>query len=515
MDTNTDPFKTPETALRLNQAMLDTIDALVVVLDCDGRIVLFNHACEATTGYRAEEVRHRLIWDVLIPDENIEPVKQVFSSLTAGQFPNRHENEWVRQDGANCLIRWSNTVILDDKGGIEFVIGTGIDITEQHTLQERYVQAQKMEAIGQLTGGVAHDFNNLLTVIVGNLEMLEPKLVDDGQSSVLLEEAMEAAELGGQLTGRMLAFARRQPLEPKVIDLNVLVLELTDMLRRTLGESIEITTVLAQDLGQTKADPAQLQNALLNLCINARDAMPNGGKLTIETTVAGLDEDYAADHADVSPGDYIMLSVSDNGTGIPPEIQQRVLEPFFTTKEVGAGTGLGLSTIYGFSKQSGGHLRLYSEMGVGTTVSLYLPLIEGVISSDEEQTVASDAPEIKRETILVVEDDHRVRTTTVARVQDLGYDVLQAEDGKSALKILRRSPAVDLLFTDVVMPGGMMGGELVEEAKRFYPGLKVLFTSGYTEQASLQADVIEGGAVLKKPYRRPELASKLREALDG
>ena len=372
-----------------------------------------------------------------------------------------------------------------------------------------------MEAVGQLTGGVAHDFNNLLTVILGNLEMLEPRLAGDSQSGILLQEAMEAAELGAQLTERMLAFARRQPLEPTIIDLNALVRDMTDMLQRSLGASVEISTVLAKNLYRTKADPTQLQNALLNLCINARDAMPNGGKLSIETANTGIDEDYAKSRVEVTPGDYVMLSVSDNGTGMSQETLSRVLEPFFTTKEVGAGSGLGLSTIYGFSRQSGGHLRLYSELGVGTTVSLYLPRIDDEIAPDARPDEASGEPDTNSETILVVEDDYRVRRTTVARVRELGYNVLEAANGQTALELLRDNPAVDLLFTDVVMPGGMMGSALAEEALQMNPGLKVLFTSGYTEHAGVQAGAIkEGGDLLKKPYRRPELAAKLREILD-
>lgn len=510
-----------ENALRLSEERLRSVLATtpdgIITIDGRGSIETFSPSAERLFGYRAEEVIGQNV-KMLMPSPYREEHDQYLSRYLETDekriIGKGRQVEARRKDGSTFPINLAVDEI--DTQGARLFTGIIHDITDKVAREAEFLQAQKMEAVGQLTGGIAHDFNNLLTVIIGNLEMLESKLADDEQSVVLLEEAMGAAELGAQLTGRMLAFARRQPLEPKVIDLNALVQDMTDMLRRTLGESIEITAVLAKDLPKTEADHGQLQNALLNLCINARDAMPNGGKLTIETTVAGLDEDYAATRAEVLPGEYVMLSVSDNGTGIPLEIQSRVLEPFFTTKDVGSGSGLGLSTIYGFSKQSGGHLRLYSEMGVGTTISLYLPIIDGATSTDEEQTEASGTAKSQKETILVVEDDHRVRATTVARVSDLGYTVLEAPDGRTALEVLNQNPAVELLFTDVVMPGGMMGGELAEEAKRLYPGIKVLLTSGYTEQAGIQAGALrEGDALLKKPYRRPELAQKLRDVLDG
>jgi PAS domain S-box-containing protein len=389
------------------------------------------------------------------------------------------------------------------------------DITELRAQQEQLRQAQKIEAVGQLTGGVAHDFNNLLTVITGNLELLEARVRKTDQRALIVE-ARAAAELGASLTQQLLAFARRQPLNPKVIDLNKLVLSMSDWLRRALGEAIQIDTVLADDLRETFADPSQIENALLNLSINARDAMPKGGTLTIETANVELDEDYAASKADVSPGQYVMLSVSDTGHGISSEVKDRAFEPFFTTKEAKSGTGLGLSMVYGFAKQSGGHLSLYSELGRGTTVKLYLPQSSVGAEMESVPEIATQGLQTGGETVLVVEDNPRVRRVTVKRLTDLGYVVLEAEDGKSALAILEEGQTIDLLFTDVLMPGGMTGGDLAREALRLRLGMKVLFTSGYPSEAAIQKGLLDKGAkLLSKPYSKAELISSIRTTLDA
>ncbi|MGI9486244.1 MAG: PAS domain S-box protein, partial [Geminicoccaceae bacterium] len=453
---------------RFSSAILDTIGSLVVVLDRKGRIVLFNHACEAATGYHADEVEQRPIWDVLIPQESVESVKQVFDELSAGLFPSQYENAWLRKDGSDCLISWSNTATLNDQGSVELVIGTGTDVTEQRTLQQQLLQAQKMEAIGQLTGGVAHDFNNLLTAILGNLEMLEAWHGGEERSRKAISQAQEAADLGAELTGRLLAFARRQPLDPKATSFSEIVFEMSDLLSRTLGETIEINTVLANPLDKALVDPTQLQNALLNLTINARDAMLDGGKLTIETANVTLDEDYARVYAEVNAGDYVLLSVTDTGIGMPPEIRDHVFEPFFTTKDVGKGSGLGLSMVYGFVKQSGGHIRLYSEAGHGTAISLYFPKALGLDEATEASEPEEAMPQARGEVVLVVEDEPRVRQVTVQRLETLGYIVLEAENGPAALDVLTGSPAMDLVFTDMIMPGGMSGGDLAREVRSLY-----------------------------------------------
>ncbi|MFT5182104.1 MAG: PAS domain S-box-containing protein [Alphaproteobacteria bacterium] len=513
--------KAAEDKLYASQARLQSVLATtpdgIITIDNRGIIESFSPSAERLFGYYAVEVIGENV-KMLMPSPYREEHDQYLSNyFETGEKKIIGKGRQVtarRKDGSTFPINLAvDEIILD---GARMFTGIIHDITDEVARQEELRHAQKMEAVGQLTGGVAHDFNNLLTVIIGNLEMLEPRVVDDKLAGVLLEQAQEAADLGAQLTSRMLAFARRQPLAPKIIDLSELVTETTGLLQRSLGESIEITSVLASDLERTLADPSQLQNALLNLCLNARDAMPSGGYLTIETTNTELDEDYAHAHPDVAPGRYVMLSVSDTGTGIPLDIQSRVFEPFFTTKDVGSGSGLGLSMIYGFAKQSGGHLRLYSEMGVGTTVSLYLPQNGGAAASADKQLGSPKESGQQGVTVLVVEDDHRVRATTIARVKELGYTVLEASDGATALEVLKQSPAVDVLFTDIVMPGGMMGNELAQEARRLYPNIKVLFTSGYTEQASVQAGTMEeGGALLTKPYRRADLASKLREVIDG
>lgn len=505
----------PLLANQLLAKIFDTIDSLLVVLDGGGRIILFNHACEATTGYRAEEVEQRLIWDVLIPRENADSVKQVFYRLSAGQFPSRYENEWVRKDGSRCLISWSNTATLNDQGEVEFVIGTGADISEQRALQEQLLQAQKMEAIGQLTGGIAHDFNNLLTVTVGNLELLDMRVEDEDQRE-LLTEALEAAELGARLTDRLLAFARRSPLRPEIVDLNTLVIGLTDLLHRTLGEPVDLSTVLSTDLWATRTDATQIETAIVNLAVNARDAMPNGGKLIVETSNALIDEKNVAVDSGLEPGDYVQLSVSDTGTGMAPEIRDRVFEPFFTTKESGRGTGLGLSMVYGFAKQSNGHVTIHSAPGTGTTVNLYLPRNDAATKIAEPVPAKAFDKTLKGELILVVEDDDRVRQLTLTRLKELGYEVLEAANGPEALTILEGARSVDLVFTDLVMPGGMSGYDLCEQIRKRDYNVKLLLTSGYAEE-STRPDKLkwEHLSILSKPYRQADLARRIKQALAG
>jgi two-component system CheB/CheR fusion protein len=372
-----------------------------------------------------------------------------------------------------------------------------------------------MDVLGQLTGGVAHDFNNLLTVITGNLELLEARIRQDDQRQ-LIGEAQEAAELGADLTKQLLAFARRQPLEPKVIDLNEHMIGMSDWLRRTLGEAIQIKTVLADDLNKTLVDPGQVENAVLNLAINARDAMPNGGLLTIETANRELDQAYAASQTDVSPGNYVVLSLADNGNGMSREIQERIFEPFFTTKEEKSGAGLGMSMVYGFTKQSGGHVAVRSEPGEGTTVDLYLPSASVNGEAEEASDTPAKMPVTRGETVLVVEDDPRVRRVTVRRLTDLGFTVLEAENGEAALEVLEREQNIDLLFSDLLMPGGMSGGDLARETLRLRPEIKILLTSGYPSDAAVQKGWLDEGAqLLIKPYSRTELIESIRNILDA
>ena len=382
-------------------------------------------------------------------------------------------------------------------------------------------QAQKMEAIGQLTGGVAHDFNNLLQVVQGNLERLGLRATREGtplgpEQERLVGAAMQGARRAAALTQQLLAFSRRQPLAPRSLDLNRLIRATSELLGRTLGESIVIETVLAAGLWPVMVDENQLQSALLNLAVNARDAMPAGGKLTIETANVHLDEAYARSEDEVRAGQYAMLAVTDTGTGMPPDILEKVFEPFFTTKEIGRGTGLGLSQVYGFIKQSGGHVKIYSEPGRGTSVKVYLPRLLEARTLAGVSAHSQDMPRGKsHESVLVVEDEEDVRTLSMEILRELGYAVIEAADAPAALVLLAGEQPVDLLFTDIGLPGGMNGRELADQAHRLRPGLKVLFTTGYARNAVIHHDRLDPGVeLLPKPFRAWDLAQRVRRLLD-
>ncbi|QFY62446.1 response regulator [Rhizobium grahamii] len=386
------------------------------------------------------------------------------------------------------------------------------ETVERENAQLALRQAQKMEALGNLTGGVAHDFNNLLQVVGGNLQLLSRDVDGNSRAAQRLQNALAGVERGAKLASQLLAFGRRQPLEPKVINVSKLVKNMDDMLRRALGEEIELETVVSGGLWNTLIDPSQLENAILNLAINARDAMNGRGQLTIETANSILDDDYARKHEDVRPGQYVLVAVTDTGSGISPEIIEQVLEPFFSTKADGKGTGLGLSMVYGFLKQSGGHLKIYSEVGHGTTMKLYMPRTMQV--EDSLTDVNASPAEGGTETVLVVEDDDGVRETSVALLSDLGYRVLKAHDAQSAFAIVNSGIRIDLLFTDVVMPGQMRSTELARKAKALCPGMAVLYTSGYTENSIVHGGRLDAGVeLLSKPYTREALARKVRHVL--
>jgi PAS domain S-box-containing protein len=420
----------------------------------------------------------------------------------------------MRANGQVVVMVDRAFILRDDTSRAVRVSGTARDVTERRDLDERLRQAQKLETVGRLTGGVAHDFNNLLTVILANAELLGEELADRAELHGLSELIAAAAERGAQLTHRLLAFARRQPLEPKVIDINRLLDGMEEMLRRTLGAAIEIRVRRAPGLWLAEADPAELESALLNLALNARDAMPAGGRLAIDTANVTVDEAGAIPDPDVDPGEYVMIAVSDTGAGMAPDVLARAFEPFFTTKDVGRGAGLGLSMVYGFAKQSGGHARFESEVGTGTTIRLYLPRAAALVATPERRT--EDArPVGGGEHILVVEDDPLVREGLSAQLGGLGYQVISANSGSRALWILEQTPDIDLLFTDIVMPGGMNGRQLATAAKRLRPDLKVLFTSGYTDNAVLHQGRLDPGVhLLNKPYRRRAMIEKVRAVLD-
>jgi PAS domain S-box-containing protein len=393
-----------------------------------------------------------------------------------------------------------------------------VERTEQLRLSEQALrQSQKMEAIGQLTGGVAHDFNNLLQVITGNLEVMQRHLpIDSGRLQRAAAHAMAGAQRAAALTQRLLAFARRQPLDPKPVDVNALVGNMSEILHRALGETIAVESVRGAGLWTAEADPNELEAAILNLAVNARDAMPGGGRLTLETGNTYIDEAYAAMNAEILTGQYISISVSDTGKGMDAETLARAFEPFFTTKPVGQGTGLGLSQVYGFAKQSGGHVKIYSEVDVGTTVKIYLPRYIKDIAQ-EPVRVEIPLPEgATEETILIVEDDDGVRMFSVEALRDLGYRILEAADGESAVRILEGDARIDLLFTDVVLPGGMTGADVARAARAARPTLKVLFTTGYARNAIIHHGRLDKGVhLLTKPFGLSDLAEKVRSVLDG
>jgi PAS domain S-box-containing protein len=420
-------------------------------------------------------------------------------------------------DGDVRHVTVEGEVTMDATGEPALVVGTVHDVTESRRLQDQLRQSQKMEAVGQLTGGVAHDFNNLLTVMLGNLQLMKNHLAPEDLMSRWLNTAERAALRGGDLTKRLLAFSRQQVLEEKPTDANEVVAELEELFRRTLGGAVEIETSLGRGLWITKVDRGELENALLNLVVNARDAMDGRGKLTIETANVVLDEAYARQHFDVAPGAYVMLAVSDTGCGIAEDVLEHVFVPFFTTKEAGKGTGLGMSMVYGFIKQSNGNVEIYSEVGKGTTVKIYLPrLVAGEpVAAAAAAATAEAGRAHPSATVLVVEDEADLRDTLVGILNNLGYTTFEAADGRQALGLLQEHPEIDVLFTDYIMPNGLDGLELVQRAREINPRIKALLTSGYTRRAVLRREELgEELDWIGKPYLSQDIARKLREILD-
>jgi PAS domain S-box-containing protein len=497
------------------RSILDTSPDAIITIDARGIIQSFSNAAEKLFGYEAGEVIGHNV-KILMPSPHHENHDDYLRRyLETGEkriIGIGRQVEARRKDGS--IFPMQLAVGEVKLGEARLFSGFITDLSARVKMEEELRHAQKMEAIGQLTGGVAHDFNNLLTVISGNLEMLERRLKGN-EDLEILKEAQEATQLGAELSKRLLAFGRRQSLLPKAVNLNSLVSGMTELLRRSLGETIAIETRLAVGLPTIMVDPGQIENTLLNLAVNARDAMPKGGRLIVETARAEIDSDYAAAYADVAPGRYVTLSVTDTGTGMSPEVRERAFEPFYTTKGAGAGTGLGLSMVYGFVKQSGGHVQLYSELGHGTTVRVYLPARGENSGAEGRPTDVSATRPACSETILVVEDDPRVRRVSVRRLKELGYTVIEADSGPAALKIIESGERFDILFTDIIMAGGMTGVDLARNVRRQRPDLKILFTSGYAEPAILKGGVLtEGAGWLGKPYSISELDGKLRELLD-
>jgi len=485
---------------------------VMLVTTLDGWITAANPAFTRLLGWDEAEIIGTSIHKIIHPDDAQSSLAEM-DSLAQGHSTFKFENRTLRKGGGHAILSWT---AVPDEG---FIHAVGRDMTAERAAAEemrrtslKLQQAQKMEAIGKLTGGVAHDFNNLLQVISGNLQLLAAEVADMPRAQRRVEQALAGVTRGAKLASYLLAFGRRQALDPRVVRIGRFIAGMEDMLRRSLGEEIEVETVISGGLWNTLVDTAQVENAVLNLCINARDAMDGVGKLTIEVGNAMLDDHYARHHPELSPGQYVMIAVSDTGTGMAPEIMAQAFDPFFSTKPEGKGGGLGLSMVYGFVRQSGGHVQIYSEPGCGTTVKLYLPRstdIEDAPAPPETRAVVGG-----QETILVAEDDEGVRATVVEMLGELGYRVLKASDAASALSIIDSGMPIDLLFTDVVMPGPLRSPELARKARERLPGIAVLFTSGYTENAIVHGGRLDAGVdLLGKPYTREALARKVRHVL--
>ena len=510
------------------RVLLDMAPDAIVTVDADGMVGIYNRAAEALFGYAPDEIAgqpfRRLLASDRADDADVAPdgipgsipgkTRDLGSDGPRGGQTLMHG---VRKDGREVPVEISFGEIIEDGATVQMAVIR--DVTQRRELEEQLRQSQKMEVVGQLTGGLAHDFNNLLTVIVGNLEAIQQGLEDGSRSRRMADLALAASLRSATLTRQMLAFSRRQPLETRAFDLNELVGSTIGLLRRTLGDHISIDMDPGEGLWTAFADPAQVETALLNLALNARDAMPDGGRLGIATANVHLDAAYVAEVPDAVPGDHLVLSVTDSGSGIAPDVLARVFEPFFTTKEPGLGTGLGLSMVYGFARQSGGHVRIESAPGQGTTVRLYLPRAgDMAVANGAGAATPATIGNAQETRILVVEDDEDVRATAVALLTASGYRVTEAADGAAALTALQNGLQVDLVFTDIAMPGGMSGVDLAAAARELRPGLPVLLTTGY-------ADIANGGPpdrddrirtelpVLPKPYRRAALLRMVGEVL--
>jgi PAS domain S-box-containing protein len=496
------------------QSIFDNCPDAMIISDPDGAITLCNPAATRIFGYPADDFVRRPLRTLFSTDADYARI----AAGEAGALPDRRIESriitFIRSGGGYFPGVAAFAQIRDNEGGSFGVLTVVRDVSHEIAQEQAIRKIQRMEALGQLTGGIAHDFNNLLTIITGNHELLEME-IDDRHQRDLLKSANDAAMMGARLTDRLLTFARRRPLDAVLVNLNELLLGTMDLLRRTLGEVISLTAALAPDLWPVRSDVSELENAVLNLAINARDAMPNGGKLMLETKNILVDDMDVAAELGLAAGAYVRLSVSDTGAGMPPEVLSRVFEPFFTTKEAGKGTGLGLSVIYGFAKQSGGDTTIYSEVGRGTTVNLYLPRAPTEdAAAFRREMPASSAVLAAGETILVVEDQPLVRDVTMRRLVQLGYQVLQADSAGSAIELLQGGAAPDLVFSDVVMPGGKTGFDLADWIEQNRPSLPVVLTSGFAEDVAQTATHRQHREILRKPYGRDELAATIRAALE-
>jgi PAS domain S-box-containing protein len=513
-------MKLEDTERRFRMLVEGVTDYAIYMLDPRGYVINWNPGAERVKGYTRDEIlgRHFSLFYTQEDRETGLPHRALSVAETTGKFES--EGWRIRKDGSKLWAGVVVNAIKNENGELVGFAKITRDLTEKRAAEERSRQAQKMEGIGQLTGGVAHDFNNLLTIIIGNLETLQRNLqtgsLEPSRLQRSSEQAMRGARRAESLTQRLLAFSRQQPLDPKPVDLGRLVTSMSDMLRRTLGEQVTVETVIGGGTWRAYADPNQLEVAIINLAVNARDAMPGGGKLTLETGNVHFDEKYTLSQVEVLPGQYAMIAITDTGCGMAPDVIARAFDPFFTTKDIGHGTGLGLSQVYGFAKQSRGHVRIYSEVGQGTTIKLYLPRVHASAAAEEapkEEVVSAGA---SNETVLVVEDDTDVRTYSCETLRDLGYRVMEAENGRAALLAIDRHPEICLLFTDVGLPGGMNGRQLADEARKRRPELKVLFTTGYARNAIVHEGRLDVGVeVITKPFSQSALSAKLRDIIDA
>jgi len=494
-------------------------DYAIYMLDAGGHVASWNAGAQRIKGYSPEEIIGRHFSNFYTEADRTAGLPRVGLETATREGRWEHEGQRVRKDGTTFWAHVVIDAIRDDDGKLVGFAKVTRDITERReaeaalqAAQATMIRSQKLEAIGQLTGGVAHDFNNLLQVISGNLQLLSKDIAGNVRAEMRVQSALAGVARGSKLASQLLAFARRQPLEPRVVNVGRLLKGMDEMLRRALGGEIEVETVVAGGLWNSLVDPDQLENAVLNLAINARDAMNGEGRLTIEASNAFLDDQYVRQHDDLSAGQYVMIAVTDTGTGIRPDVLERVYEPFFTTKAEDKGTGLGLAMVYGFLKQSGGHVKIYSEVGAGTTVKLYFP--REVAS--EDTLIAAPSGEVQggEETILVVEDDDEVREVGVSMLAELGYRVVKARDAASALVVVDSGIPIDLIFTDVMMPGALRSPDLARKARERLPNVAVLFTSGYTQNAIVHGGRLDPGVeLLAKPYTREALARKIRHVL--
>jgi len=497
---------------RLIMAILDSSPVAIIAVDRRGDVVTWNRAAESIFGYTTEEVMGRPY--PLVPASGMEEHRRLFRKLREGTPVRDVAVERRHKDGRTIRALKSAEPLLDEEGKFAGATCTLTDITDRRRIEEQLRHAQRMDAIGNLTGGIAHDFNNILSIIIGNLDLLTASLAGPDERD-LAETALQGALRGSELTRQLLAFSRRQELTPRITDVNTLLHSMVKLLERTLGETIDIRLSLGIDLWPVEIDPAQLDSAIMNLALNARDAMDAGGTLTLSTRNAVAEEISWDGKADVRAADYVVLEVTDDGAGIPPELVNRIFEPFFTSKAPGKGTGLGLSMVYGFVKQSGGHISVYSEVGQGTTFRLYLPRSTSA-SSQGQLAPTRSAPVLrgKGERVLVVEDNPAVRQVAIRQFSTLGYEVAEVASAPEALRMLERDRNFDLVFSDMVMPGGMSGHELAMAIAARWPAIRVLLTSGYPEMVVRERRDISPN-LLSKPYRQADLARRVREILDA